>query len=62
MLQSNRQFKMKDTLLDFIKKLTSQSGDSFTIRGTGKFLSNLIDELKIQYKIGSMKNVVNTIQ
>ena len=26
MLQSNRLFKMKDTTLDFIKKLTGQSG------------------------------------
>ena len=51
MLQSNRLFKMKDTTLDFIKKLTGQSGNSFTIRETGKFLSNLINELKIQYEI-----------
>ena len=51
MLQSNRLFKMKDRTLDFIKKLTGQSGNSFTIRETGKFLSNLINELKIQYEI-----------
>ena len=51
MLQSNRLFKMKDTTLDFIKKLTGQSGNSFTIRETGKFLSDLINELKIQYEI-----------
>jgi len=38
MLQSNRLFKMKDTTLDFIKKLTGQSGNSFAIRETGKFL------------------------
>ena len=51
MLQSNRLFKMKDTTLDFIKKLTGQSDNSFMIRETGKFLSNLINELKIQYEI-----------
>ena len=51
MLQSNRLFKMKDTTLDFIKKLTGQSGNSFTIRETGKFLSNFINEFKIQYEI-----------
>ena len=51
MLQSNRLFKMKDTTLDFIKKLTGQSGNSYTIRETGKFLSNFIIELKIQYEI-----------
>ena len=51
MLQSNRLFKMKDTTLDFIKKITGQSGNSFTIRETGKFLSDFINELKIQYEI-----------
>ena len=51
MLQSNRLFKMKDTTLDLIKKLTGQSGNSFTIRETGKFLSNFINETKIQYEI-----------
>jgi len=51
MLQSNRLFKMKDTTLDFIKKLTGQSGNSFAIRETGKFLSDLINEIKIKYEI-----------
>ncbi len=50
MLQSNRLFKMKDTTLDFIKKLTGQSGNSFMIRETGKFLSDLINELKSNTK------------
>ena len=51
MLQSNRLYKMKDTTLDFIKKITGKSGNSYTIRETGKFLSDLINELKIQYEI-----------
>ena len=51
MLQSNRLFKMKDTTLDFIKKLTGQSVNSYTIRETGKFLSNFINELKLKYEI-----------
>ena len=51
MLQSNSLFKMKDTTLDFIKKITGQSGNSFTIRETGKFLSDLINEIKIKYEI-----------
>ncbi len=51
MLQSNRLFKMKDTTLDFIKKITGQSGNSYTIRETGKFLSDLINELKLKYEI-----------
>jgi hypothetical protein len=51
MLQSNSLFKMKDTTLDFIKKITGQSGNSFTIRETGKFISDLINEIKIKYEI-----------
>jgi hypothetical protein len=51
MLQSNRLFKIKDTTLDFIKKFTGQSINSYIIRKTGKFLSNFINELKIQYEI-----------
>ena len=51
MLQSNRLFKMKDTTLEFIKKISGKSGDSYTIRETGKFLSDFINELKIQYEI-----------
>ena len=37
--------------LDFIKQISSKSGDSYNIRETGKFLSNFINELKIQYEI-----------
>ena len=55
MLQSNRLFKMKDTTLDFIKKITGQSGNSFTIRETGKFLSDFINELK-KYNLKSRSN------
>ena len=51
MLQSNRLYRMKDTALDFIKQITGKSGDSYNIRQTGKFLSDLINELKIKYEI-----------
>ena len=51
MLQSNRLYKMKDTTLDFIKQITGKSGDSYNIRETGKFLSDIINELKIKYEI-----------
>ena len=51
MLQSNRLYKMKDTALDFIKQITGKTGNSYTIRQTGKFLSDLINELKIKYEI-----------
>ena len=51
MLLSNRLYKMKDVTLDFIKQITAKNIDSFTIRETGKFLSYLINELKIKYDI-----------
>ena len=51
MLQSNRLHKMKDTTLDFIKQITGEVGDSYSIRETGKFLSDFINELKIQFEI-----------
>ena len=51
MLQSHRLYKMKNTTLDFIKRMTGKSADSYTIRQTGKFLSDLINELKIKYQI-----------
>ena len=51
MLQFNRLYKMKEVTLDFIKQITGKSGNSYTIRQTGKFLSDLINELKIKYEI-----------
>ena len=51
MLQSNRLYQMKDTTLDFIKQISGKFGDSFTIRETGKFLSDIINELKLKYEI-----------
>ena len=45
MLQSNRLYMMKDRTLDFIKQISGKSGDSYNIRETGKFLSDLINEL-----------------
>ena len=51
MLQSNRLYQKKDSVTDFIKQMTGRDGDSFTIRETGKFLSNIINELKLKYEI-----------
>ena len=51
MLQSHRLYMMKEVTLDFIKQITGKSGNSYTIRQTGEFLSDLINELKIQYEI-----------
>ena len=51
MLQSNRLYMMKDRTLDFIKQITGKDGDSYSVREIGKFLSDLINELKIKYEI-----------
>ena len=42
---------MKDRTLDFIKQISGKGGDSYSIRETGKFLSDLINELKIKYEM-----------
>ena len=51
MLQSNRLYKKNDEVIDFIRTMSGRDVDSFTIRETGKFLSNIINELKIKYEI-----------
>ena len=51
MLQSNRLYKKSDVVIDFIRTLSNRDEDSFTIRETGKFLSNIINELKLKYEI-----------
>ena len=47
MLQTNGLINKKEYVLDFIKTITGKSGDSYTIRETGKFLSDIINERKI---------------
>ena len=51
MLQSNRLYKKSDEVIDFIRTLSGRDEDSYTIRETGKFLSDLINELKLKYEI-----------
>ena len=51
MLQSNRLYQKSDEVIDFIRTLSGRDEDSFTIRETGKFLSDIINELKIKYEI-----------
>ena len=51
MLQTNGLINKKQYVLDFIKTITGKSGDSYNIRETGKFLSDLINELKNKYEI-----------
>jgi ssDNA-binding replication factor A large subunit len=47
MLQSNRLFKMKDTTLDFIKKLTGQSGNSLIFSKFINCFSNFFISINI---------------
>ena len=51
LLQSHRLYQKNDEVIDFIRTLSGRDEDSFTIRETGKFLSNLINELKLKYEI-----------
>ena len=51
MLQSNRLYQKSDVVIDFIRTLSNRDVDSYTIRETGKFLSNLINELKLKHEI-----------
>ena len=50
-LQSHRLYTKNDEVIDFIRTLSGRDEDSFTIRETGKFLSNIINELKLKYEI-----------
>jgi len=51
MLQSNRLYQKSDVVIDFNRTLSNRDVDSYTIRETGKFLSDLINELKLKYEI-----------
>ena len=51
LLSANRLYKFKQATLDYIMKVTGRDYDSFNIRETGKFISELIKELKERYEI-----------
>jgi len=51
MLQTNGLMNKKQQVLDFIKRITGENNDSYKIRQTGRFLSDLFNEFKIHYKI-----------
>ena len=51
MLQSNRLYQKSGEVIDFIRTLSGRDEDSYTIRETGKFLSDIINELKLKYEI-----------
>mgnify|MGYP001809056831 FL=1 len=51
MFQSNRLYKFKETTEAFIKKITGRDLDSFTVRETGKYVTELIKEIKLAYEV-----------
>ena len=51
LLQSNRLYKFSLETEDFIKRISGREADSYTIRETGKFISELINEIKTQYEV-----------
>ena len=51
LLSANRLYKFTQATLDYIMKVTGRDYDSFNIRDTGKFISELINELKERYEI-----------
>ena len=51
LLQGNRLYNFKSTAEDFIKRVTGRETDSFNVRETGKFISELINQIKDAYEI-----------
>ena len=51
LLTSNRMYQFKDVTYDFIKKISGRDLDSYNVRETGKFISELIDKIKEKYEI-----------
>ena len=51
LLQANRLYKFSLETEDFIKRICGRDGDSYTIRVMGKFISELVNELKLNYEV-----------
>ena len=51
LLQGNRLYSLKDTATDYIKRVTGRETDSFNVRETGKFISELINQIKQAYEV-----------
>ena len=51
LLQANRLYKFSYETEEFIKKISGRDGDSYTIRETGKFISDLVNEIKLKYEV-----------
>ena len=51
LLQANRLYKFSMETEQFIKRISGREADSYTIRETGKFISELINEIKLKYEV-----------
>ena len=51
LLQANRLYKFSYDTEQFIKKISGREADSYTIRETGKFISDLVNEIKLKYEV-----------
>ena len=51
LLQANKLYMFKQYTFDYIKKVSGREPDSYNIRETGKFVSELINKIKEKYDI-----------
>ena len=51
LLQVNRLYEFKQLTYEYIKKVSGNDPDSFNIRETGKFISELINKIKEKYEV-----------
>ena len=51
LLQANKLYMFKQFTFDYIKKVSGNEPDSYNIRETGKFISELINKMKEKYEI-----------
>ena len=51
LLQVNRLYTSKISTYEYIKKVSGREPDSFNIRETGKFISELINKIKEKYEV-----------
>ena len=51
LLQANRLYKFSMETEQFIKRISGREADSYTIRETGKFISELINHIKQAYEV-----------
>ena len=51
LLQANRLYKFSFETEEFIKRISGREADSYNVRETGKFISELINQIKQAYEV-----------